>query len=156
VSLAVRLPHVEIWTTEAIPDAAMVAAVNARRHGVEQRVHILVMDRFEALHADLAGTMACVVSNPPYITTTEMVTLPALVRDHEPHAALHGGEDGLDFHRYLCTRGLQFLVPGGTLAAEIGAGQGDAARQLWTATGLHDVTLLKDYAGRDRIVLGMK
>jgi methylase of polypeptide subunit release factors len=85
-----------------------------------------------------------------------MVTLPALVRDHEPHAALHGGEDGLDFHRYLCTRGLQFLVPGGTLAAEIGAGQGDAARQLWTATGLHDVTLLKDYAGRDRIVLGMK
>jgi len=156
VSLAVRLPQVEVWTTEASPDAAAVAEANARRHGVEARVHILVMDRFEALHADLAGTMACVVSNPPYVTTAEMADLPALVREHEPHAALHGGPDGLDFHRYLCTRGLQFLAPGGTLAAEIGARQGGAVHELFAAAGLHEVTILKDYAGHDRIVLGLK
>jgi release factor glutamine methyltransferase len=156
VSLAVRLPHAEIWTTEASPDAVAVAHANARRHGVQERVHILVMDRFAALHADLASTMACIVSNPPYITTAEMAGLPALVRLHEPHVALHGGLDGLDFHRYLCTQGLQFLVPGGTLATEIGAGQGAAARELFAAAGLQDVTVLKDYAGHDRIVLGRK
>jgi release factor glutamine methyltransferase len=156
VSLAVRVPQVEVWTTDASPGAAAVAAANARRHGVHDRVHILVMDRFEALHADLAGTMACVVSNPPYITTAEMDGLPALVREHEPHAALHGGPDGLDFHRYLCSRGLQFLSPGGTLAAEIGAAQGEAACALFAAAGLCEVTLLKDYAGHDRIVLGVK
>ena len=63
VSLAVRLPQVEVWTTDASPGAAAVATANARRHGVLERVHILVMDRFEALHEDLVGTMACVVSN---------------------------------------------------------------------------------------------
>jgi release factor glutamine methyltransferase len=156
VALAVHLPHIEVWTTDASPPAAALAAVNARRHGVEARVHVLVMDRFEALSPNLAGTMACVVSNPPYVTTAEMETLPALVRDNEPRAALHGGPDGLEFHRYLCDQGLAFLAPGGTLAVEIGAGQGVAAQGLFGAAGLRDVTLLRDYAGLDRIVLGTK
>ncbi len=156
VALAVHLPHVEVWTTDASPGAAAVAAGNARRHAVAERVHVLVMDRFEALAPDLAGTMACVVSNPPYVTTDEMIGLDPVVRDHEPHQALHGGDDGLDFHRYLCTRGLQFLSPGGMLAVEIGHRQGAAATELFRAAGLQDVTLLQDYAGLDRIVLGTR
>ena len=156
VALAARLPQVEVWSTEISPRAAALAAANARRHGVEERVHFLVMDRFEALSPDLAGTMQCVVSNPPYVTTSEMQALPAVVREYEPSAALHGGADGLDFHRYLCSRGLQFLAPGGTLAVEIGAAQGDAARSLFAAAGLRDVTLLQDYAGRARVVLGTR
>jgi release factor glutamine methyltransferase len=154
VALAVHLPHVEVWTTDASPEAAALAAANARRHHVEDRVHVLVMDRFEALQPDLAGTMACVVSNPPYVTTAEMAALPEVVREHEPAAALHGGEDGLAYHRYLCKQGLQFLAPGGTLAMEIGAGQAAAVRGLAESAGLHDVTVLPDYAGLDRIVIG--
>ncbi len=156
VALAVRVPNAEVWTTEASPDAATLAAANARRHGVSARVHVLVMDRFEALSPDLGGAMTCVVSNPPYVTTAEMAALPAVVREHEPHAALHGGADGLDYHRYLCTRGLHFLAPGGTLAVEIGAGQGAAVRDLFRGAGLDGVALLQDYAGLDRIVLGTK
>jgi release factor glutamine methyltransferase len=156
VALAVHLPQVEVWTTDASPDAAALAGANARRHGVEARVHVLVMDRFEALAPGLAGTMACVVSNPPYVTTSEMAGLPSVVRDHEPHQALHGGEDGLDFHRYLCSRGLQFLAPGGMLALEIGAAQGPAAVALVRDAGLHDVILLQDWAGLDRIVVGTR
>jgi release factor glutamine methyltransferase len=154
VALAVQLPHIEIWATEKSPAAAALAAENLRRHGVEERVHVLVMDRFEALAPELAGSMQCIVSNPPYVTTVEMEALPALVREHEPSVALHGGADGLDFHRYLCSEGLQFLAPGGTLAVEIGAGQGQAARALLEAAGLRDVTLLRDYAGLDRVLLG--
>lgn len=154
VALAVHLPHVEVWTTDASPEAAALAAANARRHRVEDRVHVLVMDRFEALQPDLAGTMACVVSNPPYVTTAEMAALPEVVREHEPAAALHGGDDGLDYHRYLCKQGLQFLAPGGTLAMEVGAGQAAAVRGLAESAGLQDVTVLPDYAGHDRIVIG--
>ena len=156
VALAVRVPSVEVWTTESSPEAASLAATNVRRHGVGARVHVLVMDRFEALSADLEGTMTCVVSNPPYVTSAEMEALPDVVREHEPQAALYGGEDGLDYHRYLCTRGLHFLAPGGTLAVEIGAGQGAAVQELFRRACLADVTLLQDYAGLDRIVLGTK
>lgn len=156
VALAVLLPQAEVWTTEASPGAAALAAANARRHGLADRVHVLVMDRFEALHPDLAGAADCVISNPPYVTTSEIQALPAVVRDHEPELALHGGANGLDFHRYLCNRGLQFLSAGGTLAVEIGAAQGPAVRALFDAAGLHDVTLLQDFAGHDRIVLGTK
>jgi len=156
VTLAVRVPNAEVWTTEASPGAAALAAANARLHGVAERVHVLVMDRFEALSPELGGAMTCLVSNPPYVTTTEMAALPAVVRDHEPHAALHGGVDGLDYYRYLCTRGLHFLAPGGTLAVEIGAGQGAATQALFRDAGLGSVTLLQDYAGLDRIVLGTK
>jgi release factor glutamine methyltransferase len=156
VALAVQLPQAEVWTTDASPGAAAIAAANARRHQVASRVHVLVMDRFEALQSDLAGAMSCVVSNPPYVTEVEMATLPPVVVKHEPHVALHGGADGLDFHRYLCSRGLQFLAPRGILATEIGASQGDAVQALWRDAGLQDVTLLQDYAGLDRIVLGTR
>jgi release factor glutamine methyltransferase len=156
VSLAVLLPQAEIWTTDSSPGAAALAAANARRHGVADRVHVLVMDRFEALNPGLAGAADCVVSNPPYVTTAEMLALPSIVRDHEPAQALHGGTDGLDFHRYLCSQGLQFLAPGGTLAFEIGASQGQAVQRLCDTAGLHEVTVLQDYAGHDRIVLGTK
>ena len=156
VALATQLRNAEIWTTEASSGAAQVASLNVRRNNVEDRVHVLVMDRFEALSPDLAGAMRCIVSNPPYVTTDEMTALPPVVREHEPHRALHGGPEGLDFYRYLCSQGLQFLSPGGILALEIGAGQGDAVTALCRAAGLQDVSLTQDYAGLDRIVVASK
>jgi release factor glutamine methyltransferase len=156
VALASQLRTAEIWTTEASSDAAQLASRNARRNKVEDRVHVLVMDRFEALSPDLAGAMRCIVSNPPYVTTDEMTALPPVVREHEPHQALHGGPEGLDFYRYLCSQGLQFLSPGGILALEIGAGQGAAVTALCREAGLHDVSLSQDYAGLDRIVVASK
>lgn len=154
VSLATLLPHVEVWTTELRAAAATLARDNVRRHAVESRVHVLVMDGFTALSADLAEGFDALVSNPPYVRTDELETLPRVVRDHEPWSALHGGRDGLDFYRLLCRQGLSFLAPGGTLAVEIGASQGASVRELFEDAGLRSVSLLKDYAGLDRIVLG--
>jgi release factor glutamine methyltransferase len=156
VSLAALLPRVEVWSTESRADSAALARENARRHDVESRVHILVMDRFAALSADLEEGFDAVVSNPPYVSTDELETLPSVVRDHEPWVALHGGADGLDFHRTLCSQGLFFLAPGGTLVVEIGATQGDRVRELFGNAGLHGVRILRDYAGHDRIVLGIR
>jgi len=156
IALAMLLPHVTIWTVDVSPDAVALAQDNARRNNVEARVHACVMDRFTGLAPELEGAMACIVSNPPYVTTAEMETLPPVVRQHEPALALHGGADGLDFHRYLSNDGLRFLAPGGMLAIEIGAAQGEAVRALFDAAGLRDATLLRDYAGLDRIVLGTR
>lgn len=156
VALAVRLVQAEVWATDVSPGAAALAGANARRHGVLDRVHVMVMDRFSALSPDLYGTLSCLVSNPPYVTSAEMLSLPDVVRDYEPHVALHGGPDGLEHYRFLCSEGLQFLAPGGTLAVEIGAGQGAAVRDTFEAAGLGDITLLRDYAGLDRVVLGKR
>ncbi|UCE02371.1 MAG: peptide chain release factor N(5)-glutamine methyltransferase [Candidatus Latescibacterota bacterium] len=156
VSLAVLLPHAEVWSSERSPQAATLALSNARRHEVAARVHVLVMDRFTALAPELAGGFHCVVSNPPYVSSAELGRLPAIVRDHEPLTALDGGPDGLDYHRALCDEGLQFLCSGGTLAVEIGAEQGDAVRRLFEAARLNDTSVIPDYAGHPRVVLGQR
>jgi release factor glutamine methyltransferase len=85
-----------------------------------------------------------------------MPGLDARVRQYEPIQALDGGNDGLDFHRYLTASGLRFLSPGGLLATEIGAAQGTAAQQLFADAGMQDVAVLRDYAGLDRVVVGRK
>ncbi len=156
VSLAALVPHVEVWSTEVSPATAALAHANAQRNDVAERVHVLVMDRFVALSADLAGGFDAVVSNPPYVRTDELDGLPAGVRDHEPWVALHGGADGLEFHRTLCTQGAEFLASGGTLAVEIGSQQGAAVRTLFEEAGLHGVRVVQDYAGLDRVVLGQR
>jgi release factor glutamine methyltransferase len=156
VALATGLPDAEVWCTELSPAAAALAAENCRRRSVAARVHVLVMDRFTALSPQLEGGFDCIASNPPYVRTDEMDGLPALVREHEPFVALHGGPDGLELHRTLCSEGLQFLAPGGTLGVEIGAEQAAPVRALFESAGLHDVTVLRDFAGRDRVVLGTR
>jgi len=156
VSLAVMHQDVEVWATEISADAAQLAQRNAYNHQVHDRVHIIVGSRFEALLPDLEGAFSVVVSNPPYVRSDEMPGLDARVREYEPFQALHGGADGLDFHRYLTASGLRFLSPGGLLATEIGATQGEAARQLYVDAGMQEVEVLRDYAGLDRVVRGRK
>ena len=156
VSLAVHHETVEVWATEVSIAAAKLAQHNVRRHQVQERVHVIVGSRFDALAPELEGAFGVVVSNPPYVRIDEMPGLPAQVRDYEPFQALQGGEEGLDFHRYLTDSGLRFLAPGGLLATEIGASQGAAVQTLFVAAGMQDVQIIPDYAGLDRVVMGRK
>jgi release factor glutamine methyltransferase len=156
VSLAALQSQVEVWATEISREAAQLAQCNVKRHALEDRVHIIVGSCFDALTPDLHGAFDVVVSNPPYVRSDEMPSLDVRVRDHEPFQALHGGVDGLDFHRYLTRTGVRFLSPGGVLASEIGATQGDAVRRLFEQGGLQQVQVVADYAGHDRIVWGRR
>ena len=156
VALAVQLPRAEIWCTELRPDTATLARQNCRRHGVDARIAIVVADGFSAVAPELAGSFDALVSNPPYVRSDDIDALPAVVREHEPRAALDGGADGLRFHKLLCGEALGFLVPGGTLALEIGADQGNAVRALFAAAALQDVRVLRDYGGHERVVLGCR
>ena len=81
-----------------------------------------------------------------------MGNLSPTVSDHEPHLALHGGEDGMDIYRRLVSQSLKFLKPGGALFLEIGP---DAVKDIMLASGFNNVQLKQDYAGLPRIVYGV-
>lgn len=112
----------------------------------------------DVLSADFAAQFAdgayhFIASNPPYICTDEIATLEPEVQN-EPKMALDGGEDGLLFYRAICRLWLPKLMPGGTLAVEIGEEQGESVACLFADSGLQQVQVEKDWAGHDRCVSG--
>lgn len=91
-----------------------------------------------------------ILSNPPYIESKTVAGLQQEVLK-EPHTALDGGEDGLDFYRAIRQNILPLLKPGGYIAFEIGEGQAPSLRQIFSDLQLVDV--LKDYSGIERVVI---
>lgn len=131
-------------------DALLVAEHNAKRLGIE--ASFLPSDLFEKV----TGTYDIIVSNPPYIRSDVIPTLMEEVREHEPILALDGMEDGLSFYRRIVQESRQYLNGGGMLFFEIGYDQGKAVHDLMEENGYQNVTVLKDYAGLDRVVYGYK
>lgn len=101
------------------------------------------------------GTFDVLVSNPPYIPSAVMESLPHEVADFEPALALDGGVDGLDIFRRLVNAAPHMLRPGGLLACELYEGHLDAAADLCRSAGMHDVRIVEDFTGRPRIVLAL-
>jgi release factor glutamine methyltransferase len=149
VSLAVRLPDAVIYALDISPAALAVAQRNVERHGVVERVWLMVGDVLNPR----PGPVDLVVSNPPYIPTGECGSLPASVRNHEPRLALDGGPDGMEIVRRLLAQAPAVLRPGGGLLIEIGADQGEAASYLArTFFPQAAVRVHPDLAGRDRVL----
>lgn len=151
--IALALAHVlreraEITAADISPDALALAKKNAERLGLSAHVKFLESDLLEKI----SGEFDIIVANPPYITTSEMQTLPPDVRDHEPHLALDGGKDGLDLYRRLVPQAKKALRGGGALVCEIGP---PAVADLLRGAGFVDVEMLNDYAGLPRIVRGV-
>lgn len=99
------------------------------------------------------GTFDVLVSNPPYIPSSVMGSLPHEVADYEPSLALDGGADGLDIFRRLVNAAPHMLKPGGLLACELYEGHLAAAAELCRSAGMRDVRVVDDLTGRPRIVL---
>ncbi len=155
-TVAMKVPAARVYATDVSAAALEVAARNAERAGVAERVTFLEGEMLQPLRdSGLAGKVTALVSNPPYIPTGELAGLQAEVRDFEPREALDGGEDGLDCIRVLVQDGPEFLSPGGFLALEVGDGQASGVAELMREQ-LADVEVHKDYAGRDRIVTGVR
>lgn len=138
LSLLAELPLATGIGTDISERALDVAAANARRLGVSERVQWQLVPRAqseaEAVYRSLGG-VDVIVSNPPYIPTRDIAGLLPEVRSFDPIAALDGGEDGLDLYRQIA-RLAPLLLRDGWLAVEIGAGQaGDACRILAGLTG---------------------
>ena len=123
---------------------------SAGQAGESGRVCFIQSDLFERI----SGQYEIIVSNPPYIEKDVIPDLMPEVKDHEPLLALDGGEDGLDFYREIIEQSPSYLCGGGMLFLEIGYNQGEAVKQLLEQKGFHNVYVVQDYAGLDRVAYG--
>jgi release factor glutamine methyltransferase len=101
----------------------------------------------------LRGPFDVIVSNPPYVVRGEIARLAPEVRDHDPHLALDGGEDGLAAYREIIPASRDLLAPDGLIALEVGAGQHPAVASLLTDAFGAPVKVSLDLDGRCRVVL---
>ncbi|SKB51364.1 release factor glutamine methyltransferase [Lachnospiraceae bacterium] len=132
-------------------DALALSEKNAEELEV-QNVRFIKSDLFE----NVEGKFDYILSNPPYIRTSDIDGLMEEVRLHEPHLALDGGEDGLDFYRRIAHEAKDYLESEGRLFFEIGFDEGDALRQILTEEGYKDIEVVKDYSGNERVVRCLK
>ncbi len=150
VTLAKHMPTARVYAIDLSPDALELARLNAQRNGVSDRITFLCGDLLEPLPAPVH----IIAANLPYVTTGEWETLPPNIRLHEPRLALDGGADGLDLIRRLLAQSAEQLEPGGVIALEIGAAQGQAALHLARAAfPTAQIELKQDYAGLDRLII---
>jgi release factor glutamine methyltransferase len=137
-----------------------VARANARRHGVEDRIQFIHDDLLVSLQTRRSPwASACnskvfdlIISNPPYIPTSQLKSLPRDVQQ-EPATALDGGEDGLNFYRIIIQYSLCLLRTGSCLMMEFGDGQTEAVKKLIEAQKVFScIEIIQDLAGRDRVI----
>ncbi|MBQ8851211.1 MAG: peptide chain release factor N(5)-glutamine methyltransferase, partial [Oscillibacter sp.] len=135
-------------------DAALkICRQNIRRNGLSGRVVPIQVDALSKPDRSL-GEFHCIISNPPYIPRADIETLDTSVKDYEPHMALDGGEDGLDFYRSIVEKWKEALVPGGRLYFEVGIGQADEVLRLMRREGFGDIQVVKDLNDIPRVVFG--
>ena len=153
-AIAQRLKNAVVTAIDKSEKAVAIARRNVERLGLNDRITVEQGDLYEPLSrmVDVAP-FNLIVSNPPYVPTSQMERLDSNVRDYEPPEALDGGLDGLVLHRLILEGAAERLLPGGRIYLEIGWEQGPASREAASNHGeFDDVRVLKDYAGHDRVL----
>ena len=140
-------------------EALQVASENVSSIAAMKRPNPWDENTVKLIHSDLFSKVPnekfdIIVSNPPYIASAVIPTLMEEVREHEPMSALDGREDGLFFYRKIVAESREYLTKEGMLFFEIGYDQGQAVSDMMRAAGYQDVTVVKDFAGLDRVVYG--
>ena len=152
LAIASRITNAKVTLADISQEALQVAKKNVVSHGFTGRVSCIQLDVLEKPSAFL-GKYDLIVSNPPYVTTEEMDALPESVANFEPHLALHGGDDGLDFYRAITENFKVALKLGGYLCFEFGMNQGDAVCSLLETNGFTILERSRDYNDRERAVI---
>jgi release factor glutamine methyltransferase len=153
-ALAANMPEWEIIATDISKDALAVAHKNIDAHDCVEHITLLHGDLFEPIKTLQSPRFNWIVSNPPYVMTSEHDTLSPDIRDYEPHIALFAGEDGLSVIRRLITEAPNYLHPEGKLIFEIGNKQAESVKTLLEEQSVYqNYRFIKDYAGIERVVL---
>jgi release factor glutamine methyltransferase len=153
IALAHNLPSAQIIAVDLSGTALKVAASNAARHGLADRIQFIESDLLEGLASD-GLPFDVIVSNPPYVPANDRASLHPQVRDYEPGVALFAGADGLDIYRRLIPQARAALLPNGLLALEIGHGQKEAIGSL--LSGWNDVRFVDDLQQIARIAVARR
>ena len=152
LAIASRVKDARVTLADISKEALAVAKKNVVLNHLSAKVSCVQADALAKPSAFL-GKFDMIVSNPPYITSQEMTELPRSVSDYEPHLALHGGDDGLNFYRSIIENYTQALKPGGYLCFEFGMGQGDDVCRLLQMKGYTILERSRDYNDRERAVI---
>jgi release factor glutamine methyltransferase len=172
IALAAKCPNLKIIATDISADAIALAKENAAKNNIAERIEFLQGDGFVALtkgwgerprepkesYQDGSPVVSphqfdLIISNPPYISSAEIETLQPEVRDFDPHTALDGGTDGLDFYRMLALKTKTFLKPDGKIMVEFGDGQADSIKAIFENEKWIVEAVQEDYSQRARILV---
>jgi release factor glutamine methyltransferase len=163
---AVSCAGLEVWATDASSDALAVAAANLESLAIDhvdlaRRMHLAEGSWFEALPADLVGRVDVLVSNPPYVSESELPDLDPTVRDWEPAMALvasrgSGGVGGMAAVETIVAGATRWLSRGGSLVVEIAPTQAYSAIDAARRGGFSNVSVERDLAGRLRILVARR
>ena len=152
LAVASRVKDARVTLADISKEALAVAKKNIAQNKLGGRMSIFQVDARKKA-PNFLGKFDMIVSNPPYITGEEMKQLPRSVDAFEPHLALYGGEDGLDFYRAILANFTPALKPGGCVCFEFGMGQGDAVCRLLQENDYTVLERKRDYNDRERAVL---
>ena len=152
LAIASRVKDARVTLGDISKDALAVAKRNVAASHMTGRVSCLQVDALRKAPAFL-GKFDMIVSNPPYITAAEMKELPRSVVDFEPHLALLGGDDGLDFYRAITENFKDALKEGGFLCYEFGEEQGDSICRILEENGFTVTERVKDFNDTERAVI---
>ena len=159
-AIALGLAEVFISATvhavDISPAALAVAQTNAENLGFGKRIQFYQGSWWQPLES-LKGQFSGMISNPPYIPSDTVLTLQPEVVKHEPHLALDGGADGLDYIRHLINVSPGYLRPGGVWLIEMMAGQAETVRELLENNGNYgNISIHADLAGIERFAVACK
>ena len=152
LAIASRVKDAKVTLADLSQEALAVAKQNIVLHHMTSRVSCVRANALEE-PPTFMGKFDLIVSNPPYITTREMLELPRSVAAFEPRMALHGGDDGLKFYRAIAQNYAKALKPGGYLCFEFGEDQGDDVCAILKANGYTVLERVKDYNDTERAVI---
>ena len=153
LAIASQVKHAHVVLGEVNEGALRICRQNVRRNGLTGQVMPFRMDALEKPPAQI-GEFDCIVCNPPYIPTADIADLDGSVRDYEPHLALDGGADGLDFYRSVSDKWRSAMHPGAYLFFEVGIGQENEVLRIMRGCGFGDIETVPDTAGIPRVVYG--
>lgn len=156
LTLSSERPLWAVSTVDLSTDAIEIARDNAKRLGLGDKVRFLQGDLLEPLllHGEQVDVL---VSNPPYIPSSDVLELDREVKEYEPLLALDGGEDGLNCYRRLCEALPAVLKEQALVAFEVGIHQAQDVARLMMASGvINETAIVPDLAGIDRIVVGVR
>ncbi len=153
IAIARELEGVAVWASDVSQEALNIARGNAKRHGVEERIKFVLSDLWQGL-SNQELTFDIIVSNPPYIKSEAIDSLPPEIRDYEPRQALDGGEDGMVYIRNIIEQAPKHLIPGGWILLEMDPEQTTKALGLIEASNRYrEKSRLKDYSRHYRVVM---
>ena len=150
ISIAKYIPNVKVVATDISKKALEIAKQNAKLNGVTNNIEFLESNLFNKINGKKFDV---IVSNPPYIPTSDIKSLPKDVQG-EPKLALDGGKDGLDFYRRIAKEGYKFLNRQGYLALEIGYNQKELVKKIIDDEKRYVETYSKkDLCQNDRVIV---